>query len=229
MPIVAGADGCPGGWICLTKDLITGALGFQLYPTANAMIFQIPTPEVLMIDIPIGLTNANGRDCDREARALLGRRHVCVFSAPIRPSLGATTRQQASQITQAIDGRRVGCQAWAIVPKIRQVDAVLSVAPQLQNRVFEVHPELSFCEWRGGMPFQHGKKSRQERNARQSLVGNFFANVRQAFRVGHVGHDDIADAFAALWTAERKYHGQAIVTPAIPPVDQLGLRMEIWR
>jgi len=50
-----------------------------------------------------------------------------------------------------------------------------------------------------------------------------------AYAVGQVGHDDIADAFAALWTAERKLLGQAIPIPANPPVDQLGLRMEIWR
>jgi predicted RNase H-like nuclease len=44
-----------------------------------------------------------------------------------------------------------------------------------------------------------------------------------------VGDDDIADGFAALWTAERKYRGQAIVIPANPPVDEFGIRMEIWR
>jgi len=229
MPIVAGADGCPGGWICLTKDTNTGAIASLFYPTAQALIFQNPMPAILMIDIPIGLTNGPGRQCDTMARQLLGQRHVCVFSAPIRPALQAATRQQASQITYAIAGRNVGCQSWAIVPKIREVDAVLSVNPQLQNRVFEVHPEVSFRQWNGGVPFQQRKKSQQGRTARQALIGNNrFANVRGAHVVAQVGHDDIADAFAALWTAERKLNGQAISIPAAPPIDNMGLRMEMW-
>jgi predicted RNase H-like nuclease len=201
-----------------------------MYPTAHALIFQKPRPAVLMIDIPIGLTNGHGRQCDTMARALLGPRHVCVFAAPIRPALHAGTRQQASQITHGIDGRKVGCQAWAIVPKVGEVDAVLSANPRLQNRVFEVHPEVCFYEWNDRSAFQDGKKSQAGRTARQTLIGNVrFAAVRNAFAIGQVGHDDIADAFAALWTAERKLLGQALAIPANPLIDQFGLRMEIWR
>lgn len=230
MPIIAGADGCPAGWICVTKDLANGTNAHHLYPTAQALIFQNPVPDILAIDIPIGLTNADGRQCDSQARALLGARHVCVFSAPIRPALHCATRQQASHVTQVVDGRGVGCQAWAIVPKVREVDAVLSANPALQQRVFEVHPEVSFAEWNGGVPIQHSKRSKAGRASRQALIGNaVFAAVRQAYSIGQVGHDDIADAFSALWTAERKLLNLAIVIPANPPVDQLGLRMEIWR
>jgi predicted RNase H-like nuclease len=230
MPLVAGADGCRGYWICVTKDTITGAIAHRLYPTAKALIFQNPIPDVLMIDIPIGLTNGHGRQCDAIARALLGNRHVCVFAAPIRPALQAATRQQASQITHAIDGRNVGCQAWAIVPKISEVDAVLSANLGLQKRVFEVHPEVCFYEWNGGAAYQQKKKSPAGRAARQALIGQgLFSVVRNAYAVGQVGHDDIADAIAALWTAERKLLGRAVAIPANPPVDQVGLRMEIWR
>ena len=101
---------------------------------------------------------------------------------------------------------------------------------RLQRRVFEVHPELSFAEWNGGVPLNERKKSRAGKAARQSLIGAaVFHAARQCYPVGSVEHDDIADAFAALWTAERKYHGQAIVIPANPAVDEFGIRMEIWR
>lgn len=231
MAIIAGADGCRGdAWISVTKDTITGAISSKWFPTANALVFQDPTPDILMIDIPIGLTESDGRICDNMARALLRHRHVCVFSAPIRPILHMTTRQQASQSAYEINRRRVGCQAWAIIPKIRAVDAIIAAQPLLQNRVFEVHPELSFLEWNGGEPITQRKKSRLGRAIRQQLIGaNLFANVRQSYPVSQVGHDDIADAFAALWTAERKFRAQAIVLPTDPPIDRLGVRMEIWR
>jgi hypothetical protein len=118
-----------------------------------------------------GLTNARGRQCDAEARKLLGRRHVCVFSAPIRPAMQCATRQLASQVTHTTDGRRVGCQAWAIVRKIVEVDQIMRANPRLQQRVFEVHPEVSFAEWNGGVPFDERKKSRAGKAARQSLIG----------------------------------------------------------
>jgi len=39
--------------------------------------------------------------------------------------------------------------------------------------------------------------------------------------------DDIVDAFAALWTAERIHRGEAMSIPPIPPLDSHGLRMEM--
>lgn len=230
MPIVAGADGCHDGWCCVVKDTATGQYDHRFFELAHDLIFQTPTPGVLMIDIPIGLSNVNPRQCDGMARTLLGNRHVCVFSAPIRPIFAATTRQQASLISQAANGRRVTCQTWAITPKIREVDAVLSADCKLQTRVFEVHPEVSFCEWNGGVPFQVRKKSQAGKAARQALIGNrLFAAARSAFTRRQAGDDDIADAFAALWTAERKLQGNALVIPGNPDIDPNGLRMEIWR
>ncbi len=41
------------------------------------------------------------------------------------------------------------------------------------------------------------------------------------------GPDDVVDAFAAEWTAERILNGQAITLPEIPDHDRFGLPMEI--
>ena len=41
------------------------------------------------------------------------------------------------------------------------------------------------------------------------------------------GWDDLLDAFAALWTAERILRGEAITVPKVPPEDRYGLRMEM--
>jgi predicted RNase H-like nuclease len=43
-----------------------------------------------------------------------------------------------------------------------------------------------------------------------------------------VADDDIYDAFAALWTAERIHAGTAEVIPDVPEIDSFGLEMRMW-
>jgi len=232
MPILAGADGCPAGWICITKNTASGQIESGLYPSASDLIHQIPPVEVLAIDIPIGLTSAGARECDQIARRLLGSRACCVFPAPIRPALHAGSRKQASAANIRADGRGVGCQAWNIYPKIREVDAALADHPAVRQRVIEVHPELSFRAWNGCRVIPDPKKSNAGSAARRRLIGNHFGltcfdSVRTRYPKGKVQSDDIADAFAALWTAERFFGRNAVVIPDPPPTDSTGLAMRI--
>jgi len=79
----------------------------------------------------------------------------------------------------------------------------------------------------------HRKKTQDGRAERGRLIdGRYGAEaaneVRDCYLVKDVGHDDINDAFAALWTAERILAGTASVIPDQPPVDAAGLRMEMW-
>jgi predicted RNase H-like nuclease len=69
--------------------------------------------------------------------------------------------------------------------------------------------------------------------ARQALIASHFgAGAFQLVRANYVNaavsNDDIADAFAALWTAERRYANAAVVIPGAPPIDAMGIRMEMW-
>jgi predicted RNase H-like nuclease len=234
MPLVAGVDGCPGGWICVVRDTQTEGVSSHLFKTAEALLPQKPRPEVIAIDIPLGLTNAGQRTCDRQARGLLGgTRQRSVFPAPIRPALHAANRTAAGRVTRKADGRKVGAQSWALYPKVRELDAILSGAPTLQRRVREAHPELCFRAWGGGVAMAHPKKTREGRAERRRLIDARYGaeavnEVRDRYRVQDVGHDDIDDAFAALWTAERIFAGAATVLPDPPPVDAVGLRMEVW-
>ena len=146
--LVAGVDGCPGGWICVVRDAETGEVSSTLFRTAAALVSRQPCPEVIAIDIPIGLTEAGQRACDQRARGLLGgTRQRSVFPSPIRAALHAASRPTASRITLKADGRKVGAQSWGIYPKVRELDAILSSDATLQRRVREVHPELCFWAW----------------------------------------------------------------------------------
>jgi predicted RNase H-like nuclease len=227
---VAGADGCKAGWLCVMRDA-RGRLGSACFATAEELLAQQPQPDALALDIPIGLPERGARECDRAARSRLGARRSSVFPAPPRAVLRATRWEEACLVREGLEGGRISQQAWAIVAKIREVDAALRRAPARAVWVHEVHPELCFASW-NGTPMRHGKKSAAGRSERLALVSRHFgAGAFAAARLRHarrdVCDDDLLDAFAALWTAERILRGEAERLPAVPPLDAQGLRMEI--
>jgi predicted RNase H-like nuclease len=231
MTTIAGADGCPGGWICVERDTITGEIGASVLPTTRELMNRALYLAVLTVDIPIGLAEVESRDCDVQARRLLAPlRASSVFPAPVRAALEASTYEEACARSEAACGKRLSKQAHAIMWRIREVDAVLRSEPELQARVREIHPEVCFYAW-AGRPMQHPKRSPEGRRERLALVNEHFRDafeiVRLAVPQRQAADDDILDAFAALWTAERILRGAATTVPAAPPEDRFGLRMEM--
>lgn len=231
MTVVRGVDGCRAGWVVITRDTATGALSWQVCADAAELIDARPRAQVTAIDIPIGLPDSGPRACDRAARQLLGPgRGSSVFPAPLRPMLAAASYAEACRVGFALAGKRLSVQAWNIVPKIREVDAVLRAEPRLQRRVREVHPELSF-QILARRPLAHGKKTAAGQAERLALLRPIYgARVEQALadrRALGSAADDVLDAFAALWTAERLAANTALTLPATPVRDAHGLRMEI--
>jgi predicted RNase H-like nuclease len=108
MTILAGVDDCSFGWLCITKDLENGTLNSMISKSTAELFAQALSPTVFAIDIPIGLTDSGPRQCDIQARRLLGaRRGTSVFPAPIRPVLHVASRIEADKIHRSIDGRGV--------------------------------------------------------------------------------------------------------------------------
>src|SRR5262249_61643664 len=54
--------------------------------------------------------------------------------------------------------RGVSIQAFGIFPKIREIDALLRVRPELRTRVIESHPEVAFWRLNGGAAMRLPKK-----------------------------------------------------------------------
>jgi predicted RNase H-like nuclease len=231
---VAGVDACKGGWISISRDLATGEISSEVYSSVESLLERSARPIALAIDIPIGMTDSGPRDCDRLARELLGSpRSSSVFPAPIRPALEASTRKEADHVSRSIDGRGVGAQAWGLYARIREVDRILRANPLARRFIYEVHPEISFASWNGGVSLAQSKKSAEGMDIRSGLVDDFFGReVRSAVRQRHpsnlLADDDINDAFAALWTAERIYSSVAGVIPHPTKVDSLGIEMGMW-
>lgn len=189
-------------------------------------------PAIVAVDIPIGLPDAGARECDLIVRRLLGPgRGSSVFPAPIRDVLDAVDYNDACARRLAVDGKKISIQTFAIVPKIRDVDETVRALDTDQRKLREVHPELCFAFLAGGSPARHNKRTREGQAERIRLLEpHFDAALTEAITLNRptgVAIDDILDAFAALWSAERIYQGRSVTHPSIPPVDRYGLRMEI--
>jgi predicted RNase H-like nuclease len=234
MPWVAGVDGCRAGWVVVlvqqTPDMQEHDI--RLYPYFAEVLSLSPRPAVMAVDIPIGLLDehqAGGRECDQQARRLLGRRASSVFTPPTRVLLAATRYEQ-------VRSHGVSIQAFGILSKIREVDRLMT--PELQTSVYEAHPELAFRSITGA-PMPHNKKTpagREERlRALEGVLGRLFRGIRpafesdlMAFKRSQIAPDDLLDAYVLAWLALRIVEGQASRVPPNPPIDEKGLRMEIW-
>ena len=166
------------------------------------------------IDIPIGLPEKTGfRACDLEARALLGDRRSSVFAVPGREVLELAAYpevQAAVAAAKAVDPGAKGLskQSWALVPKIREVDAWVRADEARADAVLECHPELCFRVLNGGTALT-SKRTVPGAVKRLSLVRGFFSDAEAAllgFDEAGADLSDALDAFAALSSAVR--HGR---------------------
>ncbi|HWW60630.1 MAG TPA: DUF429 domain-containing protein, partial [Thermoanaerobaculia bacterium] len=179
---------------------------------------------VVAIDIPIGLADHGPRSCDHHARRMLGRRSSSVFPAPLRPLIVLREYAEANRVSRQLQGRGISKQGWAIVAKVEQVDRVLQRHHELRGRVYEVHPEVSFAVWNGGAPIEASKHTANGLAARRALAAAHFGELPPVPK--YASENDLLDAFAALWTAQRIQEGRAREL-GDAHVDVTGLPMRI--
>ena len=228
-----GVDGCRGGWVIAGSDASLSRLTFTLVDDLADLFGRADAGDVrIAIDIPIGLSDDGPRACDLAARRLLGRpRASSVFPAPCRSALTATTYRRACAASRRALGVALSIECFNIVPKIREVDALMT--PARQACVREVHPELVFAllEGTGGLvaPKRTPDGERLRRRLLARVAPRFdVAAARRRLGPSRVARDDIIDAVACLVAAGRIHRGEARVLPGPEvPRDARGLRMEI--
>jgi predicted RNase H-like nuclease len=230
---VGGLDGCPAGWVLATTVLTTAGhvtpdqAEVRLVPTfAEALALVLDgTLDALGIDMPIGLPDAGPRQADRAARLRLGTRRASVFATPVRAVLGAVDYRDALVRSRSVDGRGLSKQAYNLLPRIAEVDAAMT--PDLQDRVFECHPETCFARL-AGQPLTTVKRDPEGRADRDSLLTPVLGDVRSLWLTPPPGAraDDVLDALAILTTAARVVAGSA-TRLGDGSLDGTGLRMEI--
>jgi predicted RNase H-like nuclease len=231
--VVLGVDGCRAGWLAVRAESSDGrlALAYALYPRFALILEQHPDAAAIAVDMPMGLYEsgrARARPCDQVARQRLGRRACCVFLPPTRAMLCAESYAPLRTLGLSV-------QAYHLIPRICELDALLT--PDLQVRVWESHPELSFLAMTGA-PIPHPKRTVEGQAARIDTLrrafgdaGDAFANALAAFREQvapkDAGTDDFLDACALAWSALRHIRGESALCIGDPAHDARGLLMGI--
>lgn len=188
--------------------------------------------------MPIGLPDRagpGGRGPEPLVRKHLGMRQSSVFSVPSRAAVHAPDYPAACRIALETSDppRKVSKQAYYLFPKIREIDA--DMTPALEQRVYEVHPELAFWRLNDGHEMSLPKKIKSRANSdgldqRRNLLVR--AGLDRAFLDQEpprgAGRDDFLDAAVNSLIAERILRGDAAAFPPAFTRDSKGLRMVIW-
>ncbi|TIP24174.1 MAG: DUF429 domain-containing protein [Mesorhizobium sp.] len=247
---VVGVDGCKAGWIAVRRDP-GAAPSAAVFPGFAALLDALPADATVAVDMPIGLPDVSqkgGRGPEALVRPLLGNRQSSVFAIPSRAALYAHTddfttveawhaaHRRASEVAKATSDppRGVSIQAFGILAKIREVDAVLIARPELRRRVFESHPEVAFCRLNGDQAMRLPKKIKgavnpagmAERKAllcRHGYVSGFLDRTPRG-----AAADDFLDAAAMMLIAGRIASGEARPFPDPPLADRFGIPVAIW-
>jgi predicted RNase H-like nuclease len=103
---------------------------------------------------------------------------------------------------------------------------ILEVEAHLEERVVEVHPEVSFAAL-AGRPLRHSKRSWNGQMERRRLLASVGVELPDELAAGDTAADDVLDAAVAAWSAARKDRGEAATLPADPPVQD-GRPVAIW-
>ena len=230
---VVGVDGCPSGWVAAVVDLASGQLTFGVFATFAELVAAYPEAAAIGVDIPVGLPYTPSRRADIEARKLLPGKASSVFPAPHPAIRYETNFANATEVSNKLVGKGLSLQGFAILPKIAEVNDFLT--PQLQERIVEVHPEVSFAALNGGMPIlsKKGEPPGFAERSKLLVARSGFSGVPDRVAASHIAPgmkvhaDDTLDAIVAAWTAKRVVEGTALKIPPDPEIGFRGLNAQI--
>jgi predicted RNase H-like nuclease len=197
---VLGLDGCPTGWVAVWLEdgrvaevAVVDALDEAL---AHRRVTRVG------IDMPVGLVDGP-RDTDGAARERLKGRASSVFSTAPRAVVAAwrtgavTTHAAATRLCVEVMGQGLSQQAWRLVPKMAEVEAVAAAG----TRLTEVHPELAFATIVGA-PLPR-KRSWPGVEERRRVLGRLGLRIPRRFpRDTEAAPDDVLDAAVCAWVAD---------------------------
>lgn len=209
---VAGIDGYGrGAWVAVV--VIGGAYArAAIGRNLEALLPKVADCSCLAIDIPIGVPKTGERVADRLARERIGARRSSIFMTRPKAVLEAPTFAAANELSLRVVGTGISLQAYGMRRRIAEVDPLA----RRDERIVEVHPEVSFAEL-AGAPLAYAKNSWRGAPLRRSLLAT--AGIVIPDEIGEangVPVDDILDAAIAAWSAQRIARGEAILLPDPP-------------
>jgi predicted RNase H-like nuclease len=205
---VAGIDGTKAGWVAVVLDDGRFLRDAVLRPV-DTTFPELTDSEVLAIDIPIGF---GPRQADVAARAYLAGAASTVFTTPTREILEMPFGP----------GLGVSAQAHALGPRVQHITRLALD----DKRIREVHPEVSFRAMNEGRPLRYRKKSAGGALERVELLDSHGIRLDLG-AAASAPLDDVLDAAAAAWSANRIAAGEALTLPD-PPEILDGRQIAIW-
>jgi len=201
---VAGVDGCRGGWAVAVW-----------YPHAHVELLRVDSFSdavaldvvAIGVDIPIGPPELPPRQADVDARRYVGARASSVFATPPRAVLDASDYADALARHRRLTGRGMSKQAYSLAHRMLEVEPYAL----RDERIVEVHPEVSFREL-AGRPLSHPKKTADGQEERRRLLAR--AGIVLPPLPRGLPLVDALDAAVAAWTASRWAKAEALPFPA---------------
>jgi predicted RNase H-like nuclease len=222
--VVAGVTPWASSWIVASAKMHAATFAPEppkVYESFLDVLQERPSFAVIVVNAPVGVVDnseSGSRTCDRQARALLGRRGSALHNAP--------TREQLSGTAEAT-GEGIDAVTATLLPRYREVAAEMS--PYRQRIVYEGHPELSFYQLNGDKPLRRSKKIEAGNFERRTILELRMPGADTIIHsdLKRVPLKHLLDAAAMLWTARRVYGHAAMRLPKDGEWDSEGLRMEL--
>lgn len=228
-----GIDGCKYGWFVV--KISQESWEIELIKKINELKINFDTTKKILIDIPIGLVDRHlkARQCDQEARQLLGKRASSIFTAPIREILGANNYKNACLINKEYTAKKISLQTWNLIPKIKEIDNFLMKNKKYKTLFNESHPELVFWFLNNKSELKYSKKTNEGIDERLNILIKYYQNAIEIYNYAikkylrkDVKKDDIIDAIS-LATIGFISNNYLKTIPSIPEIDSQGLEMKI--
>ncbi len=199
---VVGLDACRGKWLAVVLD--DGDFrDARLGSDAAGLVATWLDAAAIAVDIPIGLPNAPLRDADRAAWAFVGERRSSVFPTFPAVVLEAPTYEEAKAVSVAHGWPSPSIQSYGMRHRIFEIDRLAAA----DERVFEVHPEVSFRELLG-RPLASKRTSAGASERRVALANAGIAVPDLPYPL-----EDTLDAAVAAWSAKRWARVDALPLP----------------
>ena len=222
--VVAGVTPFNDKWLVASAKMAGSTFAPEppkAYDAFLEVLSERPSFAIVVVNVPIGFLDVpemGARTCDRQARALLGRRGTAVHNAPSRAVFdgrGGPGKDGLDAVTRTM------------LPRYREVAAEMS--PYRQRVVYEGHPELSFFQLHKDTPLKKSKVIAEGKEERRIVLEERIRGSERYLDAASYGvpQKHLYDAFALLWSARRVFGHAAKRIPVEPEWDDEGLRMEI--
>ncbi|MGL5978261.1 MAG: DUF429 domain-containing protein [Erysipelotrichaceae bacterium] len=208
-----GVDGCKGGWIVSRFD------GQRFYFEKINTIEQIDArypDHVVCIDMIMGLPkDATTYRPERMAKQLLGKRKRCMFDAPCRKAVYATSKEQAYDLQLEKMHQKLTPFGYHLIPKIKELDTWRkehSFKPW-----YEAHPELWFVQCLGdGIASKKSEEGCKQRYEYLTTLGELssLASLIQFAKRENVQVDDLLDAAILAYASIAEQQGKTVTLPS---------------